>query len=167
MTCHGNFLYFGAVITDEQYSKLIDQIEPDVKTYIRKCGDKYIVHIPSTFYDFKNFNSLFESHELEQQFVTASELRSCLRDLHTDLEDISLTETEINDIMNPSDKLKEQLNKIIKSLNDDTLTAKLRMGQLDYSNMVVGHISTMYCTYNNDTSMYEYASTYGFSLDVI
>ena len=118
-----NFIYYGVFISRDQYESLIARNEKDIDMYSRRCCDKYLLHIPSTYYNFKNIDRMFEPHEIANGFVDITEVKECLRNR-------SVNGIQINNIFNPALKETVRLNEIINSLGDNTISAKLQMAQI-------------------------------------
>ena len=127
-----NFVYYGVIISKEQYEhingSLISNETELYNSYFHKCGKKYILCIPQTYFNFGNIDPMFEANEIERKFVWINDIRSCLRTR-------SLTETQINTILNPSKEDRKILDHIINLLNDNNVKARLEMGQVFSSSL--------------------------------
>jgi hypothetical protein len=121
-----NFIYYGVIISSEQHEILVKNAKHYIKSYEpyrRKCGNFFIICIPQTFYNFKNIDAMFETHEIEQGFVHANDVKLSLRAK-------LISESQVNHIFNPPESQKNVLIQILKLLNDDKLNPKLEMLQI-------------------------------------
>jgi len=129
---YNNFIYYGVVLTTEQYDQLTKttQYKENVdvyQTYLKACGEHYILHIPQTYYNFDNMGQMFEAHEIKQGFVLGTEIQLILQN---------------RGVFKPLFELHDYQKKIIEDLvsfivNDTVIDLDFRMSQcvwttLDY-----------------------------------
>src|SRR5438874_8308636 len=81
---YNNFIYYGIVMTDQQYDQLKEKPQYQINksiydSFFRRCGDHYILHIPESYYNFANIDPMFESYEIEQGYVYFKDVQRCLR----------------------------------------------------------------------------------------
>lgn len=125
-----NFICYGTVISNDQYNFLTNHTDKDLKPYTEKCGNKYVLYVPGSYYNFKNRDAMFESHEIEQNYVSLSEVRRCLQSY-------SLTEDEVSKLLTPDvneiDSVKLLLNLLNSQDGNNVEDMKLLMGQIQYT----------------------------------
>ena len=81
---YNNFIYYGIIITNEQYDQLRKNPQYQINESIYDCffrryGSHYILHIPESYYNFANIDPMFESYEIEQGYVYFKDVQKCLR----------------------------------------------------------------------------------------
>ncbi len=145
-TC--NFVYYGTIISQEQYDSLTSIINPNINTtdthvyssiYIRKTSDKYLLFISTTYYNFRNVKSLFHTDNIQQGFISITDVERCLRSNN-------ISETRIDSIFYPDHNEKQNLAAIVSLLEFDTdikLVTRLEMAEIlnDQRNISSGILS--------------------------
>jgi hypothetical protein len=121
-----NFIYYGAVLTSEQGQQLTENNQYQTKKdlydrFLLIRGQNYILHIPQSYYDFKNIDPMFESCEIEQGFVDYDEIKSCLEK--------RLDTHQIANLLNFSDSQKSTFNEIIELCSHCGLDVGPKMSQ--------------------------------------
>lgn len=124
-----NFIYYGTIISSEQYEFLMSVIDMkdantledifDILVYssicVRKCVNTYFLFILTTYYNFRNHDPIFTSRHIKQGFISLNEVRELLQTRNL---------SRINSILIPDKDEKERLDAII---------ALLEIGSIDHS----------------------------------
>lgn len=110
---YNNAIYYGVIITQQQYQIINQQKHLIDLTYFQPCDQNYILHLPSTYHNFRNIDAMLEQHEIEQGSVDIDEIKHCLRK--------SLNKDEVDLILNPPESEKKILTELISLLNDSTI----------------------------------------------
>lgn len=122
--CRRNFVYFGAVLSEEQRKTLL-MTWKDYPYYEHKFGNIYLLRAPYAFFDFKNANSLLTGQNIEIGTISLTKIEQLLRhELSSELS----PELTIKYVMHPNDIYQKEMNEHL-SLLGENLEAKLRVGQ--------------------------------------
>src|SRR6185369_14536093 len=119
---YNDFIYFGLVLQQQQYEKLIQRDEykmneNEYKKYIFKINSSYILHLPSTFFNFKNIDQMLDGNEIEQKCVSFSEVERVVKSINPSIVEAYGKLLNGNYDFNSTDKEIQEFNILIGLLN--------------------------------------------------